>query len=146
MLYLISITVKDYEVSRLLHKHGYTRDQTSFTKHILAPTESDKIAWEISRANPHTEALCLTSHLKFVGCATPFLTNDNSGKKIKGYIKESLSFLPQKHFTKLLETPGIFQQLGSDTIKNINTFTDMIAEKLIGPVLEKGALRREKDN
>jgi hypothetical protein len=146
MVYLISIAVKDYEVSRLLHKNGYIKDQISFAKHMLAPTESDRTAWEISRAKAPAEALCLISYLKFIGYATPFLTDEDSGKRIKCYIKESLSFLPEKYFTKLLETPKIFQQLGLDTLKNINTFTHLIVERIVEPILKKEAHTPIRDN
>lgn len=138
MLYLISIAVKDYEVSRLLHKHGYIKDQIAFAKHVLAPTESDKISWEISRAKVDAGALCLASYLKPIGYATPFLVNEGSRKEIEYYIKQNLSFLPKEHSTKLLEqTPKIFQQLKLDTMNNINKFTHLIIEKIIEPHFER---------
>lgn len=133
MLYLISIAVKDYEVSRLLHKHGYVKDQTAFARHILAPMESDKTSWEISRAKPHAEALCLISYLKLIGYATPFLTSKDSRKEINHYLKEGLSFLPKK---LLEQTPKIFQQLELDTMNNINKFTHLIIKKIIKPIFE----------
>lgn len=140
MLYLMSIAVKDYEVSRLLHKHSYVEDQIAFAKHMLTPMESDEISWEISRAKPDAEALCLVSYLKLIGYATPFLTDEDSKKEINHYIRESLSFLPKKHFTKLLEqTPKIFQQLELNTLNNVNKFTQLIVEKIIQPVFEDEA-------
>ena len=140
MLYLMSIAVKDYEVSRLLHKHSYVKDQIAFAKHMLTPMESDEISWEISRAKPDAEALCLVSYLKLIGYATPFLTDEDSKKEINHYIRESLSFLPKKHFTKLLEqTPKIFQQLELNTLNNVNKFTQLIVEKIIQPVFEDEA-------
>jgi len=137
MLYLISIAVKDYEVSRLLHKHGYVKDQIAFAKHMLTPMESDKTSWEIARAKPDAEALCLMSYLKPIGYATPFSKNEDSKKEINHYIRESLSFLPQKQSTKLLkQTPEIFQQLEMDTLNNVNKFTQLIVEKIIQPIFE----------
>lgn len=61
MLYLISIAVKDYEVSCLLRKHGYIRDQISFAKHVLVPVEGDKTTWEISRARGAAESFMFNS-------------------------------------------------------------------------------------
>ena len=137
MLYLISIAVKDYEVSRLLHEHGYAKDQIAFAKHVLAPMENDRTAWKISKGKRDAEALCLTSYLKLIGYATPFLTNEDSRKEINHYIKASLSFLPKKYSTKLLEeTTKIFQQLELDTMNNINKFTQLIVEKIIQPIFE----------
>jgi len=132
MLYLISIAVKDYEVSRLLHRHGYVKDQMAFAKHMLLPMESDRTIWEISRTNPDAQALCLTSYLKLIGYTTPFLASKNSRKELNHYLKESLSYLPKKHSTKLLrEIPKIFHQLGLDTMDNINKFTNLIVQEMI---------------
>jgi hypothetical protein len=130
MLYLISIAVKDYEVSRLLYKHGYIKDQIAFAKHVLAPTESDKLSWEISRTKVDAEALCLVSYLKPIGYATPFLADKSSRKEMGYYIKQSLSFLSKEHSTRLLkQTPKIFQQLKADTIDNIDRITHLITQK-----------------
>lgn len=65
---------------------------------------------------------------------------------MKGYIKESLSFLPEKYFTKLLETPEIFQRLGLDIIKNMNTFTHLIVERIVEPILKEEAPTPKRDN
>jgi len=137
VLYLISIAVKDYEVSRLLCRQGYVEDQIAFAEHILTPAEIDKTTWEISRVKPDAEALCLTSYLKIIGHATPFLTIKDSRKRLNSYLEESLTFLPKKHSTKLLrETPKIFRQLERDTLNNINKFTHLIVEKIVQPIYE----------
>lgn len=137
MLYLLSIAVKDYEVSRLLHKHGFVEDQIAFAKHLLTPTESDKTAWAISRKNPHAKALCLTSYMKLIGHATPFLTAKHSRRRMNRYLKESLAFLPQEYASKILgETPQIFQQLKLDTLSNVDTFTRLIIERIMQPLYE----------
>jgi hypothetical protein len=138
MLYLISMAVKDYEVSRLLHKHGYVKDQIAFARCVLAPTESDKASWEISRGKVDAEALCLVSYLKPIGYATPFLVSEGSRKEMGRYLKQSLSFLPEEHSIRLLEeTPKIFRQLKLDTADNINKFTHLIIEKIIEPHFER---------
>jgi len=145
MLYLISIAVKDYEVSRLLHKHDYVKDQIAFAKHILTPTESDKMTWEISRAKPEAQALCLTSYLKLIGYTTPFLTDENSGERLYRYLRESLSFLPRNYSRNLLEqAPKMFQKLNLDTMNNLNRFTQLIVEKIIEPLFADAAERKEK--
>jgi len=137
VLYLISIAVKDYEISRLLQRHGYVKDQMALAKHMLSPTESDRTIWEISKAKPDAEALCLTSYLKLIGYTTPFLVSKNSRKEINHYLKGSLSYLPKRHSTKLLrEIPKLFQQLELDTLNNINKFTNLIVQEMIQPIYE----------
>lgn len=137
MIYLISIAVKDYEVSRLLCKHGYVEDQIAFAKHILTPTESDKTTWEIIRKNPTAEILCLMSYMKPIGHVTPFITVSHSRREMNRCLEESLSFLPEGFSTKILEeTPKIFQQLKLDTLNNVDTFAHLIIERIIQPLYE----------
>jgi len=61
LLYLISIAVKDYEVSRLLYAKGYVEDQAAYVKYLLRVTEDDRITWMISRGNKLAEIFHLVS-------------------------------------------------------------------------------------
>jgi hypothetical protein len=136
MLYLISIAVKDYEVSRLLRKHGYVKDQIAFAKQMLAPTESDKTSWELSKGKPEAEALCLTSYLKLIGCVTPFLADETLGKKLHRHLRNNFSFLPKEYSRKLLEQmPKIFRQLNLDTTGNVNKLANLTVENIVKPLL-----------
>jgi len=121
LLYLISIAVKDYEVSRLLHGRGYVEDQVAYTKHLLKISESDVLSWEISRGNPLAEVLCLISCLKAAGCAAPLLVDKKFGEEIRRRLMESLSYLPTDRSTLLLKVilEG-FPSLGKDTLDNID--------------------------
>ena len=47
LLYLISVAVKDYEVTRLLYKRGYVAGQIAYARHLLKPSESDVLSWEM---------------------------------------------------------------------------------------------------
>ena len=121
VLYLISIAVKDYEVSRLLYGRGYVKDQVAYAKHLLEVSESDVLSWEISRGKPPAEALCLISCLKAAGCAVPLLIDEKFGEEIKRYLTESLSYLPAGLSALLLKVifEG-FPSLGKDTQDNID--------------------------
>jgi hypothetical protein len=121
LLYLISIAVKDYEVTRLLHEQGYVKDQIAYAKHLLTISEDDTLSWEISRGKPPAEALCLISCLKAAGCAAPLLVDKEFGEEVKQYLIESLSYLPADHSTLLLRmVEGGFPSLGTDTLDNID--------------------------
>lgn len=140
MSYLMAIAVKDYEVSRLLHSHGYLKDQLAFAKHMLTPSEGDRASWKMASVRSDAKALCLASYLKLIGYATPFLADEDSEKEIYSYIKECLSFLPEKHSRELVEeTPKFFQQLELDTMNNIDRFTQLAIEKVIRPIFEDEA-------
>jgi hypothetical protein len=121
LLYLISIAVKDYEVTRLLHEQGYVKDQIAYAKHLLTISEDDTLSWEISRGKPPAEALCLISCLKAAGCAAPLLVDKKFGEEVKQYLIESLSYLPADHSTLLLRVvEGGFLSLGTDTLDNVD--------------------------
>jgi len=121
ILYLISIAVKDYEVSRLLYERGYLGDQVAYARHLLAPSESDILSWKMSRGNPLAEILCLISCLKSASCAAAFLDDKKIGKDIRHHLTESLYYIPAMYrslFLKIIS--DAFPSLGRDTLNNIN--------------------------
>ena len=121
LLYLISIAVKDYEVTRLLHRQGYAEDQTAYVKHLLRVSEDDIFSWEISRGKPPAEALRLISQLKTAGCAAPLLVDKEFGEEIREYLKQSLSYLPADRSFLLLEViEKGFPSLETDTLDNVD--------------------------
>jgi hypothetical protein len=64
LLYLISIAVKDFEVTRLLSGKGYVDDQVAYSNHVLRTSNEDLNAWQFSRGNAAGMALCLAGRLK----------------------------------------------------------------------------------
>jgi hypothetical protein len=138
LFYLVSIAVKDYEVSRLLYGRGYVEDQLAYAKHMLKVTESDERSWELSRENPLAEILCLVSCLKPAGCAAVFLSDKRLSGKIERLLAESLSYLPTEYSTRLLDMiPKSFATLGTDTISNIDNMARLVVENIAKPILTK---------
>jgi len=136
LLYLVSIAVKDYEVTRLLHERGYVEDQVAYAKHLLTVSEDDLLAWRMAQGKPLTEILCLTSGLKAPGCAVPLIFNKTHGEEINRRLKESLSYLPPDYSSLLLKVLSEdFSRLGADTLENIEHMTNLIAERVINPLL-----------
>jgi len=120
-LYLVSIAVKDYEVTRLLYQRGYVEDQVAYVKYLLAVSEDDILSWKLSRGKPPAEALCLISYLKAAGCAAPLLVNKKFGEEIKQCLRGSLSYLGADHSILLLDViEGGFSSLRTDTLDNID--------------------------
>ena len=136
LLYLVSIAVKDYEVSRLLYERGYVEDQVAYAKHLLTVSESDTLSWKISRGKPPAEALCLVSCLKSASCAVPLLFDKTLGEEIKRHLAESLSYLPTEYSNTLFYTilEG-FPPLGTDTLSNIDRVTRLITDNIVKPLL-----------
>lgn len=137
MLYLISIAVKDYEVSRLLHERGYLEDQVAYVKHLLTVSESDTLSWKLSRGNPQAKILCLISVLKAAGCAVPLIPDKTFGEEMRRHLADSLSYLPTEYSSVLFKTIlKDFSSLGANTLNNIDQLTRSIVEKVVKPVLE----------
>jgi hypothetical protein len=125
LLYLVSIAVKDYEVTRLLHQRGYVEDQINYAKHLLMVSEDEKLSWEISRGKPAAEALCLISYLKTGGCAVPFLFDKKFGEEMKQCLMGSRSHLPSDRSALLLKViEEGFTSLETDTLENVALMTD----------------------
>lgn len=136
LLYLISIAVKDYEVSRLLYERGYVEDQMAYAKHLLMVTESDKLSWKMSTGRPLAEILCLVSCLKTAGCVAPFLVDKTFGDEMKRLLAESLAYLPAEFSTSLLNTiQDGFPPLGTDTLSRINHVAYLVMERIVKPLL-----------
>jgi hypothetical protein len=138
LLYLISIAVKDYEVSRLLYRQGYVEDQIAYAKHFLVATENDKLSWEMSRGKPLAEILCLVSYLKAAGCVAPLLVKTKSGDEIRRLLAESLSYLPTHLSASLRKVIlGDFPTLGMDTFSSINHIACSVMKNVVKPLLSR---------
>jgi len=136
VLYLISIAVKDYEVSRLLYERGYVEDQVAYVKYLLTVSESDVFSWEMSQGRPLLETLCLISCLKTAGGSMPLLLDKAFCKEMKHRLVESLSYLPADHRALLLKVVWEgFSSFGTDTFDNVNRIVrecELIFEKVFG--------------
>jgi len=121
LLYLVSLAVKDYEVTRFLHQRGYVEDQIAYAKHLTKVSEDDIRSWEISRGKPPAEALCLISCLKATGCVAPLLVDKEFGEEVRLRLMESLLYLPTDRSILLLKViEEVFPSLGTDTTDNID--------------------------
>jgi hypothetical protein len=120
LLYLVSIAVKDYEVTRLLYQRGYTEDQAAYVKFLLKTTEDDVISWQISQGKPLLKALCLISCLKAAGCAAPLLADRKFGGELRQRLEESLCYLPADYLNLMLKVAEGFASMGADTLCNID--------------------------
>ncbi len=136
LLYLISIAVKDYEVSRLMYQRHYVEDQIAYAKHLLTITESDKLSWQMAKGRPSIEILCLVSYLKASGSAAPFLFDKTFGEDMNRLLTESLSHLPSVFSTSLLNIimSGL-PSLGTNTLSNVNYVARLVTESLVKPLL-----------
>jgi hypothetical protein len=130
LVYLASIAVKDYEVTRLLYKKGYVEDQLAYNEYYLKPSEEEPEAWKLAEKNKTARLLFLASVLKTACCAAPLLKDEKYGKEILKTITRSINFLPTElsaQLMKMLEGA----KFGRDTHENIDKFLREIIDKLV---------------
>ena len=130
-VYLTSIAVKDYEVTRLLYKIGYLKDQVAYNEYCLKPTEEELEAWKLFEKNKTFTLLFLVSSLKTACCATPLLKDERCGEEILKAITGSMNFLPAELSARLLKTLEATSRFSGDTHKNADRFMKEIIDELI---------------
>ncbi len=136
LLYLTSIAVKDYEVSRLLKRSGYVEDQAAYAKHLLTPSE-DMASWEALKGIAMAKALFLASQLKSVACAIPFLLDERFSKEAGGWVEKAFSYMPRAYYDEFIHVAiETFEALGEDTLDNIESAVRSFINRLIEPILK----------
>jgi hypothetical protein len=131
LVYLASIAVKDYEVTRLLHEKGYLKDQVAYNEYCLKPSEEELEAWRLAEKNRTATLLFLVSALKTAFCAAPLLKDERCGEEILETITGSVNFLPAELSALLLKTLEATSRFGGDTHENVDRFMKEIIDELI---------------
>jgi hypothetical protein len=135
LLYLASIAVKDFEVTRLLYKNGYVEDQVAYSKYFLEPSEEEHKAWKLAEKNKTARLLFLVSLLKAPCCAAPLLEDEKYGKEIAESIARSLNLLPSELSTGILNILKAAPKLGENTHENLDLFITRLSETSIFPTV-----------
>jgi len=130
ILYLASIAVKDYEVTRLLYENGYVEDQVAFNKYLLEPSEEDCEAWNLAKQDNAARLLVLVSLLKPACCAAPLLKDGRHGEEIAECIDRSMGFLPKKLSVRLPRILNTASEFGGNTHENVDRFLRKVIEEL----------------
>jgi len=134
LLYLISIAVKDFEVTRLLSEEGYIEDQVAYSNHVLKTSSEDLEAWQLSKGNPASTALCLAARLKDAACLIalqPRLGEQPVAETLSG----QLSYLPHPILDRILKTLKAFPQaMVGDTFQNVAAMTRTFVEDSLLPL------------
>jgi len=126
LLYLVSIAVKDYEVTRFLYKNGYVDDQVAYNKYFLEPSEEDKKAWKLARKNKIARLLVLVSLLKTTCCAAPLLSDGRYGGEMAESIARSMYYLPSELSVRLFRLIDAASKFGENTHENVETLTGLV--------------------
>lgn len=135
LLYLVSIVVKDYEVTNLLVERGYVDDQTAYSNHMLKTTKEDLDTWNIAKGNPIGIVLSLAARFKDVACfiALPSKLDDS---QIVGMLRKELSYLPDPILENMLKILKKFQQaMVGDTFQNVNAAIKIFTKDLLPTII-----------
>jgi len=144
ILYLLTLAVKDMEVTKLLVTNGYVEDQTAYARFVMKPTEQDQHAWDLSSVAAEARVLCLVGRLKDIAAATVLTSRPEQAPVGLEEIEESTRYFPQESRTALLDTmTKILNDLGKDTFANIQSAATIAATRLIEPVM-RGPPRSKK--
>jgi len=131
LLYLVSLAVKDYEVTRLLYEKRYVEDQIAYNKHFLEPSEEDHKAWNIAKENKPARLLVLVSLLKTAFCAAPLLKDGRYGEEIAESISKSMIFLPVDLSTSLSRILEVSSKFGKNTQENVDLLVKRIVDEFV---------------
>jgi hypothetical protein len=134
LIYLISIAVKDYEVSRLLLKKGFIEDQVAYSKYILKTSEDDLVAWKIAKDYPSMMGLALAGRLKDTASFIA-LQSKLSKTEIFDSLRKELSYLPNSILDYVLKIVKRFpEKMSGDTSKNVDLMMKIFVEDLLKPI------------
>jgi len=136
VLYLTSIAVKDYEVTRLLVSKGFLEDQRAYVSYLLEPTKEDLRTYELARTSKEGMALYALSYLKLIGCAAPLLKENEYKEEIWNKLEVGVAHIPMDLRERLFELGlGGMYLLGENTFSNVNFMIDLLVRTLLRYVL-----------
>jgi len=131
LLYLASIAVKDFEITRFLYENGFVEDQVAYNKYFLEPSEEEREAWKISMKNKTASLIVLVSILKTACCAAPLQKDEIHGEEIAEAIARSINFLPTELSTHLLKILEASTKFGENTHENVDLFMKKVINELL---------------
>ena len=136
LLYLLSVSVKDYEVTRFLYSKGYVVDQISYATHLLCSSKEEQLVWKLIRGDPNAEILYLASLLKVLGCVKPLTKDAEFGDIITDLMRNYISHLPEFYLNALLKVVSCLDSLGTDTIENLESLSSFFYEFVAKPIFK----------
>ncbi len=120
LIFFVAVAVKDWEVSRLLLRHGFADDVRTLAWELLAPSEEDRMAWRLAEPVGSLRLLWAGSQLKPLLHAAPLRTPQDAAE-VEARAAQMLHYLPAPAGRALRDLAcRIAAQLGDDTHANIS--------------------------
>ncbi len=138
ILYLTSIAVKDYEVTRLFVNKGFLEDQVAYVSYLLEPTKEDLETYDLVKDSRNGMTLYALSYLKLIGCAAPLLKETRYKEKILNKLDVGMAHIPKDLRERLFEVGlgGMFL-LGDNTFSNTDFIIDLLVRSLLRYTLKE---------
>lgn len=111
LVFLASVAVKDYAVTKLLCEKGFVEDQVVFTTYFLEPSDEEMTSWAIASSSQAATILFLVSLMKSIACALPLSDDEKYRDKINTCIADYVKYLPTEQKKILLHVMGLFKTL-----------------------------------
>lgn len=127
LFYYLTVAIKDYEVTRLLVKHGILENQTQMHWFHLQRSLEEKTIWKElqEQRNPKVEIIATINDLKILASALPLHEHDTCiGEAADGFLS-ILTTRAKKMLNNLLPS---FENLGTDTHNNVETIAKTVGK------------------
>lgn len=111
LAYLLSVALKDYEVTNFLLKLNFIDEQIAFIEYLLTPTPEEKEEYMLSKLNMDAAAISVASILKTAMCSLP-LTQNNENIKIK--LNNYVRYLLPDHSRIVFRILGDFYKISRE--------------------------------
>ncbi|MFX0197831.1 MAG: hypothetical protein ACFFCW_17050 [Candidatus Hodarchaeota archaeon] len=133
LFYYLTVAIKDYEVTRLLVKHGILENQTQMHWFHLQPSHEEKTIWKElqERRNPKVEIIATINDLKILASSLPLLEHEPC---IGDAVNCFLSIVTPRARKLLGSLLSSFETLGNDTHDNVETIAKTVG-KLIQDII-----------
>lgn len=128
LTYLLSIAVKDFEVTSYLASKGFAENQLSFLEHVLKPDKEDEEAWRIAGGSKPLEALQAAACLKSLACIAPLLPLPRA----KRLINSVLEPVKKPYAEALLNVvTSLNALLSGSTLANLEELAKVFTQKIV---------------
>jgi hypothetical protein len=132
ILYLISMGVKDYEVTRLLLDHKYIDDQIAYSLDVLKTEKDDLEAWNLSKRDPAKMLLCLVARFKDLACVAATLDHQSWRNTEESPVDRELDYLSADVRRRLVEVSWALTQMSTqDTFAKVELVADLVVTSLM---------------
>ncbi|PCN50118.1 hypothetical protein B6U99_06190 [Candidatus Geothermarchaeota archaeon ex4572_27] len=134
ILYLVSIAVKDYEVTSLLLERGLAGTQPQFLRYVLRVSDEEVRTWRAAWS-AEAKILHLLSVFKVLACAWPMARRGEYASEVGRWIGDAVSYLPASYSSALYSLLGALEGARGTTHEKVYAVVREAVRLLVLPLL-----------